>query len=230
MDVDFMESVWWVFRQLWDKGLVYKDFKVLPYSWGATTPLSNFEVNLGGYREVDDPSLTVRLEVVEGKGALRPGDVLSDLDDHSLDTSLQPRRGRRRGHRLRRLRRQRTSATGWPGRGWAPTTTSRRSWLPSGAGERTARCHLSPALRLFRRGAGSRRLSGDCRDRGLDRRRNRPRPYGPGLWRGRLRRARQRGSQYPRRPGRLWRAVSPTQCPKSPARTSRWPTRPSSAC
>ena len=76
MDVDFMESVWWVFRQLWDKGLVYKDFKVLPYSWGATTPLSNFEVNLGGYREVDDPSLTVRLPVVEGKGSLRAGDVL----------------------------------------------------------------------------------------------------------------------------------------------------------
>jgi isoleucyl-tRNA synthetase len=55
MDTDFMESVWWAMRQLWDKGLVYRDFKVLPYSWGATTPLSNFEVNLGGYRDVDDP-------------------------------------------------------------------------------------------------------------------------------------------------------------------------------
>ncbi len=76
MDVDFMESVWWVFRQLWDKGLVYRDFKVLPYSWGATTPLSNFEVNLGGYREVEDPSLTVRLEVVDGQGPLRSGDNL----------------------------------------------------------------------------------------------------------------------------------------------------------
>ncbi|HSF85220.1 MAG TPA: isoleucine--tRNA ligase [Acidimicrobiia bacterium] len=76
MDVDFMESVWWVFRQLWDKSLVYEDFKVLPYSWGAVTPLSNFEVNLGGYRDVEDPSITVRLPVVEGRGPIVAGDQL----------------------------------------------------------------------------------------------------------------------------------------------------------
>jgi isoleucyl-tRNA synthetase len=63
-------------RQLWDKGLVYRDFKVLPYSWGATTPLSNFEVNLGGYRDVDDPSITVKLRVKEGTGAVDAGDFL----------------------------------------------------------------------------------------------------------------------------------------------------------
>jgi len=76
MDTDFMESVWWVFRRLWDEGLVYKAFKVLPYSWGAATPLSNFEVNLGSYRDVDDPSITVRLEVTEGNGPVEPGDAL----------------------------------------------------------------------------------------------------------------------------------------------------------
>jgi isoleucyl-tRNA synthetase len=76
MDADFMESVWWVFRRLWDKDLVYEDFKVLPYSWGAVTPLSNFEVNLGGYRDVEDPSITVRLPVVEAVGPLRVGDQL----------------------------------------------------------------------------------------------------------------------------------------------------------
>ncbi|MGH8875611.1 MAG: isoleucine--tRNA ligase, partial [Acidimicrobiia bacterium] len=76
MDLSFMETVWWVFKQLWDRELVYRDFKVLPYSWGATTPLSNFEVNLGGYRDVDDPSITVRLRVVEGDGPARPGDWL----------------------------------------------------------------------------------------------------------------------------------------------------------
>jgi isoleucyl-tRNA synthetase len=75
MDTDFMESVWWVFKQLWDKGLVYQDFKVLPYSWGATTPLSNFEANLD-YRETDDPSITIRLEVVEGRGDVVAGDSL----------------------------------------------------------------------------------------------------------------------------------------------------------
>ncbi|HEX2420957.1 MAG TPA: isoleucine--tRNA ligase, partial [Acidimicrobiia bacterium] len=76
MDTDFMETVWWAMRQLWDKGLVYRDFKVLPYSWGATTPLSNFEVNLGGYRDVDDPSITVKLRVREGTGGVASGDFL----------------------------------------------------------------------------------------------------------------------------------------------------------
>lgn len=75
MDTDFMESVWWVFTQLWDKGLIYEDYKVLPYSWGATTPLSNFEANLD-YRDTDDPSITVRLEVLEGSGPVEAGDQL----------------------------------------------------------------------------------------------------------------------------------------------------------
>jgi isoleucyl-tRNA synthetase len=75
LDTDFMESVWWVFKQLWDKGYIYQDFKVLPYSWGATTPLSNFEANLD-YRDVDDPSITVRLEVLEGTDAVEAGDHL----------------------------------------------------------------------------------------------------------------------------------------------------------
>ena len=75
MDPEFMETVWWVFKQLWDKGLVYKDFKVLPYSWGATTPLSNFEANLD-YRDTEDPSITVRLEVTDGGSVATPGDYL----------------------------------------------------------------------------------------------------------------------------------------------------------
>ncbi len=76
MDVEFMESVWWGFKQLWDRGLIYKAFKVLPYSWGATTTLSNFEVNLGGYRDVEDPSVTLRLRVTEGNGFVEAGDYL----------------------------------------------------------------------------------------------------------------------------------------------------------
>jgi isoleucyl-tRNA synthetase len=75
MDPDFMETVWWVFKELWDKGLVYKDFKVLPYSWGASTPLSNFEANKD-YRDVEDPSITVRLEVENGTGPVESGDFL----------------------------------------------------------------------------------------------------------------------------------------------------------
>jgi len=75
MDPEFMETVWWVFKQLWDKRLVYKDFKVLPYSWGASTPLSNFEANKD-YRDVEDPSITVRLQVLEGSGPVAAGDHL----------------------------------------------------------------------------------------------------------------------------------------------------------
>ena len=75
LDVDFMESVWWVFKSLWDNDLIYQDFKVLPYSWGATTPLSNFEANLD-YRDVDDPAITLRLRVVSSNGPARPGDYL----------------------------------------------------------------------------------------------------------------------------------------------------------
>ncbi|NOY55042.1 MAG: isoleucine--tRNA ligase [Actinobacteria bacterium] len=73
MDLDFMESVWWVFQQLWKKGLIYRAFKVLPYSWGASTPLSNFEANLE-YRDVDDPAITVRLPVLRSHGPVREGD------------------------------------------------------------------------------------------------------------------------------------------------------------
>ena len=42
MDKDFMESVWWVFQQLWEQGRVYKAHRIMPYSWALTTPLSNF--------------------------------------------------------------------------------------------------------------------------------------------------------------------------------------------
>ncbi|MFQ5948320.1 MAG: class I tRNA ligase family protein, partial [Acidimicrobiia bacterium] len=75
MDLDFMESVWWVFRQLWDKGLIYQAFKVLPYSYGATTPLSNFEAGMD-YRDIEDPSITVRLRVLKDHGPLAAGDYL----------------------------------------------------------------------------------------------------------------------------------------------------------
>ncbi len=48
----------------------------MPYSWACSTPLSNFELNLGGYRDVDDPSITVKLKVTEGRGPVQTGDYL----------------------------------------------------------------------------------------------------------------------------------------------------------
>jgi isoleucyl-tRNA synthetase len=59
MDLAYMESIWWVFRQLWDKGLVYEGHKIMWYCPRCATPLSNFEVNQG-YQEVEDPAITVR--------------------------------------------------------------------------------------------------------------------------------------------------------------------------
>ena len=64
MDLSFMESVWWVFGELWKQDLVYEGFKVMPFSAQLGTPLSNFEANLN-YREVDDPSITVLFPLVE---------------------------------------------------------------------------------------------------------------------------------------------------------------------
>jgi isoleucyl-tRNA synthetase len=54
----FMESVWWVFKQLYNKGLVYRGVKVMPYSTRCSTPLSNFESGQN-YRDVQDPAVTV---------------------------------------------------------------------------------------------------------------------------------------------------------------------------
>lgn len=59
MDLPYMESIWWVFRSLWDKGLIYEGKKILPYCPRCATPLSNFETNQG-YEDVQDPAITVR--------------------------------------------------------------------------------------------------------------------------------------------------------------------------
>jgi len=62
MDLYYMESIWWVFKTLWDKGLIYEGFKILPYCPRCTTPLSNFETNQG-YKDVQDPAITVAFKL-----------------------------------------------------------------------------------------------------------------------------------------------------------------------
>jgi isoleucyl-tRNA synthetase len=64
MDVSFMQSVWWVFQELWKKGLIYEGHKVVPYSVGISTPLSNFEANLN-YKQVQDPAITVAFPLLD---------------------------------------------------------------------------------------------------------------------------------------------------------------------
>jgi len=63
MNISFMESVWWVFKELFEKGLVYRAFKVMPFSTGLGTPLSNFEVQQN-YKEVSDPSVIVQFKII----------------------------------------------------------------------------------------------------------------------------------------------------------------------
>ncbi|KAI8084491.1 isoleucyl-tRNA synthetase [Halteromyces radiatus] len=60
----FMESVWWVFKQLYDKGQVYRGKKVMPYSTACTTPLSNFESSQN-YKDVNDPAIVVGFPLIE---------------------------------------------------------------------------------------------------------------------------------------------------------------------
>jgi len=69
MDPEFMESVWWVFSQLHEKGLVYEDFRVMPFSWRLSTSLSNFEANLD-YRDVQDPAITVKMPLADSEDVL----------------------------------------------------------------------------------------------------------------------------------------------------------------
>ena len=59
---DYIESVWWALKQLWEKGLLYRGYKVVPYSPTSGTPLSSHEVSQG-YKVVKDPSVHVRFPV-----------------------------------------------------------------------------------------------------------------------------------------------------------------------
>jgi isoleucyl-tRNA synthetase len=62
LDTDYMESVMWAFKTLWDKGLVYEGFRVLPYCWQDETPLSNHETRMDDtYRQRQDPAVTVAM-------------------------------------------------------------------------------------------------------------------------------------------------------------------------
>ncbi len=61
---EYIESLWWILKQFWDKDLLFKDYKVVPYCPRCGTPLSDHEVALG-YKETDDPSIFVRMRLVD---------------------------------------------------------------------------------------------------------------------------------------------------------------------
>jgi isoleucyl-tRNA synthetase len=64
MDTPFMETIWWVFSQLWEQGRIYKAHRIMPYSWKLNTPLSNFEAGRN-YQDVQDPAITVRVRLID---------------------------------------------------------------------------------------------------------------------------------------------------------------------
>lgn len=67
MDPEYMESVWWVFSELWKKGLIYEGHRVMPYCPRCATALSNFEVG-EGYKDKRDKTVTVKFELVDEPG------------------------------------------------------------------------------------------------------------------------------------------------------------------
>ncbi len=62
MNPDYMETIWWVFNQLWENDLIYEGYCVQPYCPRCCTPLSNFETNQG-YMDREDPSITIKVEL-----------------------------------------------------------------------------------------------------------------------------------------------------------------------
>ena len=155
---DYMESVIWAFKQLYDKGWVYEGFRVLPYCWNDETPLSNHELRMDDdvYQKRQDPAVTVGFTITtDGPLQRRPA---ARLDDDAVDPAEQPRGDGRR----------RTSTTSWsspttahralpPRRGAAArrTPASSADRVPrgrlAGHGRRPARPHLHAAVLLLRR-------------------------------------------------------------------------------
>ncbi|KAL6122051.1 putative isoleucine--tRNA ligase, cytoplasmic [Nucleospora cyclopteri] len=64
MDKNFMESVWFVFKQLFEKNKIYRGFRIMPFSTACKTPLSNFEASQN-YKDVSDPSILIKFPVIK---------------------------------------------------------------------------------------------------------------------------------------------------------------------
>ena len=191
MDLSYMESVMWAFKQLWDKGLVYEGYRVVPYSWAAQTPLSNFETRLDNcYATAPGPGADGRLPAPPEAGeaaapkllawTTTPWTLPSNLalavhpearlraDRRSDGERLDPRRGASReryasGARRASPRSAASRAPSWSGRTYEPLFPYLRRSTPN--------AFPRPRRRLRRA-----------------RRRHRHRPYRAGLRRGRHRR------------------------------------------
>ena len=144
---DYIETVWWLLRQIWDKDLLYQGFKVVPYCPRCGTAISSHEV-AQGYKDVTEDSVYVRFPLkAEAASALgapaRRARLARRLDDDALDAHQQRRRGRAPGRRLRARREPRRALRAGPrprregarqeGRGGAgvPRRASCSAWTTS---------------------------------------------------------------------------------------------------
>ena len=75
LEPEYIESVWWALKTMWERDLLYEGHKVVPYCARCGTALSSHEVS-EGYQDVEDPSVYVAFPVTDGAGALRPGDEI----------------------------------------------------------------------------------------------------------------------------------------------------------
>nr|VDG63271.1 isoleucyl-tRNA synthetase [Streptococcus thermophilus] len=95
MDIEYMESVMWAFKELYDKGLIYQGFRVLPYSWAEHTPLSNQETRLDdSYKERQDPTVTVTLPIAGARAGFKAEQTLAEhpelIDANALAWTTTP--------------------------------------------------------------------------------------------------------------------------------------------
>ncbi|QTQ16336.1 isoleucine--tRNA ligase [Treponema parvum] len=75
MEADYMESIWWVVKTLWDKKMIYEGHYILPYCPRCSTVLSNHELSLGGYKDVYDPAVTLRFKITRAPEGINDSEL-----------------------------------------------------------------------------------------------------------------------------------------------------------
>jgi isoleucyl-tRNA synthetase len=86
MDNDYIETVWWAIKEMWDKGLVYQGYKVTPHCPRCGTSLSSHEVALGYKDDTEDPSVYIKFKIVKGL----PGGLTKDKPAYFLAWTTTP--------------------------------------------------------------------------------------------------------------------------------------------
>ncbi|WIK65332.1 isoleucine--tRNA ligase [Gleimia hominis] len=110
LDPTYMESVIWAFKTLWDKGLVYEGYRVLPYCWNDETPLSNHELKMDDdvYQDRQDNTLTVGMRLETGELALiwtttpwtLPSNLAIAVDPNTDYVTVEPTEGELVGEKV----------------------------------------------------------------------------------------------------------------------------------